>query len=90
MDIRSSYACTTGLLFKGLNGEIPTIGEVPTIKISSDRRAKESSGSSYSCRAHLNFQTAVALACLHNIRMSLVCTSSPIWSQLLEHKVLVG
>ena len=31
--------------FKGYNGEIPTMGEVATMKISSDKRVKESSDS---------------------------------------------
>ena len=60
----------------GYNGEIPTIGEVRTITISSDKKAKESSGSFYSYSAHVNFQILVTLACLHNIRMSLICTNS--------------
>ena len=29
--------------FKGYNGEIPTIGDIPTMEISSDKRVKESS-----------------------------------------------
>ena len=36
--------------------------EVPTMKISSDKRVKESSSSFYSFRADMNFQIAVALA----------------------------
>ena len=51
--------------FKGYNGEIPTIGEVSTMKISSDKRVQESSSSFYSYRAVVNFQIAVALTCLH-------------------------
>ena len=31
--------------------------------------------------ANVNFQIAVALACLLDIRMSFICTSSCIWSQ---------
>ena len=40
---------------KGCNGEVPAI-----------KRAKESFGSFYSYRADVNFQIAVALACLHD------------------------
>ena len=60
---RSSNACRTGFQSKGYNGDIPTIGEVPKMKIISDKRAKESSGSFYSYTANASFEIAVALAC---------------------------
>ena len=69
--------------FKGYNGEISTT------KTSSDKRIKESSGSFYSFRADVNFQIAVALACLHRDDFDMHQYSHK-QSQLLGHKVVVG
>ena len=64
------------------------IGDVPTMKMISDRF----SDSSYrSARANMNFQIAVALACLLDTRMSLICTSSRICldTKLLLDKIFI-
>ena len=42
--------------------EIPTIGEVPTMNMRSEKRQKESSDSFYNYRADVHFQIAAALA----------------------------
>ena len=57
---RSRCACGTGLSVQGLQWEIPTIGKVPMINISSDKRVKESSRGFYSYKADTNFQIVVA------------------------------
>ena len=58
--------------------------EVPTMKISSDKTVKESSGSFYSSRADMHFQIEVALAGLHKDEFDMhqfTYMESTVWAQ---------
>ena len=56
----------TGFQSKDYNGEIPTIGEVPTMKMSSDKKETQPQA------VDVNFKIAVALACLDDTGMNLI------------------
>ena len=78
------------LWFNGYKWQNPHNREVPTIKMSSDNRVKESSVSFYSYKADVNFKIAVALACLYWNEFDMKgfgCKNSP---EKFNHALLVN